>query len=138
MTLNIDNPAFNVKGEGGEMLLKALELGFYCAGHWKAEGFRIDKKKGLVLYWHDKSSEGHEVNKFITPLKPNQVVSQVIAFLESDFINEMELEGDDRDLDDCDIDNDLCWRIYTETWGRIDEDDYAFLAITPSYGWISK
>jgi len=35
-------------------------------------------------------------------------------------------------------DNEKGWRVYCEDWGKIDSDDYAFLAIKPAYIWYGK
>lgn len=134
----MDNPVFNVKGEGTASLLEALKLGFRLMEWSRAVGYRLDKKKGLVLYWSDKSEEGHQITKFITPLTPEELYPQIVAFLESDFSNQMELDSWDARTNDGDITDYEGWRVYTECWGRIDDDDYAFLAITPSFCWSSK
>lgn len=134
----MDNKEFNVKGEGLHFLEDALKLAFHVLEWRTAVGYRLDKKKGLVLYWHESSSEGYTVTPFITPMTAEQIYPQVVAFLNSEFAKQMELTDWDKRANDCDIQDYAGWRIYTETWGEVDEDDYAFLAITPSWCWSSK
>lgn len=134
----MDNQVFNVKGEGKELLKAALHLAFEAMGEANAEGYCLDEKKGLMLYWADKSSTQRTVVPFITPLTADQLYPQVVAFLESDFANKMKLEGWDAATNDSEVGDHQGWRIYTEEWGEVDDDDYAFLAVTPSYCWYGK
>lgn len=137
-SLILDNPVFNVKGQGKEMLLEALKLGIACVGHSSFEGYRIDDKHGIVLYWTGSDKEGYQ--KFMLPSKPEDITDQVFQA-----VSNIEVEIDEKDehwdrkiTDDYDIDNDLGWRLYTERWGHIDEEWQACLAIVPSYLWTSK
>ncbi|PLS19607.1 hypothetical protein CVD28_04100 [Bacillus sp. M6-12] len=137
-SLILDNPVFNVKGQGKDMLLKTLELGIACVGYHKFSGFRLDDKKGIVLYWTDTEKEGYQ--KFMLESEPKDIVDQVFEAV-SHFKLKLEKNEDefwDLPIDDCEVGNDLGWRVYTEQWGHIDEDWQPCLAIVPSYLWIGK
>lgn len=138
----MENTLFNVMGtlpkyeRDENLLLDALKLAFKVSDHSKAKAFRIDKKKGLILYWSEHTEKSEPINKFITPLTAEQIHPQVHAFLRSCYDGEIkvELEEFDEAMDeDDDITSVEGWRVYTEKWGRIDGDTYAFLAIKPAY-----
>lgn len=124
---------FNVKGETLEQLQTTLELAFSVFGH-NAEAWKIDKNKGLVLYW----TEGDEgVNRFPFSMNEKNIFPIVAGFLASQESEVIELG--ENDADDLYSDgSDLGWRVYSENWGHIGDSDYAFLAITPSYHCWSK
>lgn len=137
-SLTLDNPVFNVKGQGRDMLLAALTLGINCVGKYTFKGFRIDNKKGIVLYWADSDKEGYQ--QFMIPSKPEGVVDQIFQAIST--IN-IEISDDedvywDKPHDDDEVDNDLGWRLYTEERGEIDNEWEACLAIVPSYLCLSK
>ncbi|QRV11361.1 hypothetical protein JR311_20260 (plasmid) [Bacillus velezensis] len=144
----MENTFFNVMDtfpqyEGEESnLLNTLKLAFAVLNHSKAEAFRIDKNKGLILYWTDKSEKREQINTFVTPLTAEQVYPQVKAFLESFYDGHIEVEIEDFDENIEEEDDELTsvegWRVYTEKWGRIDGDTYAFLAIKPAYETYGK
>lgn len=135
----MDNVQFNVRGEGREDLLRALQLGFSVAEYSGAIGYKVINDKGLVLYW----TEAEGIEKFIVPMSPEQIMPTVEAFLQDFYeynsygIKLSEEEWDD-EPDDYEIDGYHGWRVYTETWGRVGDDWRTFLAITPSYCWSSK
>lgn len=135
----MDNVQFNVRGDKQEDLLLALQLAFSVTGHQKAVGYKIIKNKGLILYW----TEAEDIEKFIVPMKPEELLPTIQVFLD-DFYDcntyGIELSEDEWDdmPDDDEIGGHYGWRIYTETWGRINDDWKSFLAITPSYCWLSK
>lgn len=137
-SLILDNPVFNVKGQGKEMLLKTLELGIACVGHFKFTGFRLDDQKGIVLYWSDKDKDGYQ--KFMLPSEPKDIIDHVFELV-SQFTLKMNKKDDefwDLPIDDFEVGNDLGWRVYTEKWGQIDEEWQSCLAVVPSYFWIGK
>lgn len=119
------------------MLLSALTLGILCVGHYNFTGYRLDDKKGIVLYWADSACVGYQ--KFMSDSKPDAIVDQVYQAVST---IQVEIENDvhwDREiLDDGDIDSSRGWRLYTEQWGQIDDEWQACLAVTPSYLWTSK
>ena len=152
-SLILDNPVFNVKGEGKDMLLAALTLGINCVGENAFVGYRLDDKKGIVLYWADSEKDGY--HKFMIPSKPEDIVDQLFQtvnalgetmyaeMLQHDEDSEDEDDEDDdeywdKPCDDGDVNSDLGWRIYTEKWGHIDGEWQACLAIVPSFLWTSN
>lgn len=144
----MENTIFNVMGafpryeSDEETLLDALKLAFKISDHRTATAFRIDKEKGLMLYWTDKSEKREPVNKFITPLTAEQIYPQVKAFLESFYNGDIEVDIEEFDENMEEDDDDLTsiegWRVYTEKWGEIDDDCYAFLAIKPAWETYGK
>lgn len=138
----IYNTPFNVRGiiprysVDKNYLLDALKLAFLVSEQATAEAYRIDKRLGLILYWADKSEDIHPVHQFITPQTPEQIYPQVEAFLQAYYDKEIDIElekADEPYLNDSDITNVEGWRIYTGQWNRVNEDEYAFIAIKPAY-----
>lgn len=131
----MDNRLFNVNGQGGAMLAKALELAFMQHGNVDklCEGWDIHPKKGFILYWH---AEG-KINKFLTKLSAPIVASDVYAWLQTVKPEQFELLDWEEDHDH-DGSNSIGWRVYCENWGKVAEDCYAIVAIKPVYLWHGK
>lgn len=138
----IHNTPFNVRGiipqysVDKNYLLDALKLAFLVSDQKTAKAYRIDKRLGLILYWTDKSEGGQPVQQFITPQTPEQIYPQIEAFLQSYYNKEIDIDLETEDepyLNDSDITNVEGWRIYTGQWNRVNEDEYAFIAIKPAY-----
>lgn len=134
----MDNIVFNVKGKNKEKLLPVLQMGFDLLDQKTAQAFRLDESKGLIFYWHDSSSIAAEVHAFPTPMAPEQLLPVVEEFLVSEFAQTISLGEWDRVYEDREVESDAGWRVYTEDWGEVAEDNYAFLAVTPSWCWYSK
>lgn len=144
----MENTLFNVRGvaprytHDKDYLLDTLKLGFMATDNQYAKAYRIDKDKGLILYWSTSTERGNKVEKFITPLTPEELYPQVKAFLKSYYDGEinMELEEFDENMeeDDDDLTSIQGWRVYTEKWGRVGGDTYAFLAIKPAWETFGK
>jgi hypothetical protein len=82
----------------------------------------------LILSWHNETAynKPNKWNAFMTPLDADGVTPMVIAWLkEQDFGNEPDTDGH----------NGKGFRVYNESWGYIDSDPYAFVAIEPQ--WIT-
>ena len=147
-TLILDNPVFNVKGQGRNMLHAALSLAKQCVGKTSLSGYRIDTQRGVVLYWTD--SEHPDYQKFITPSQPDDIVDMLHNALSSISINPVPEAQQDDDIDedphfdrniedeDDDIQCEPGWRLFTEEWGHIHHEWQACLALIPSYLWIGK
>lgn len=143
----IHNTPFNVRGliprysSDTDYLLDTLKLAFLVSDHSTAEGYRIDKQLGLILYWSDKSETRETVQKFITPQTAEQVHPQVEAFLQAYYNKKIDITLEKEDepyLNDSDITNVEGWRVYTGQWNRVNEDSYAFIAIKPAYDCYGK
>lgn len=132
----MDNRVFNVNGEGDDLLRSTLYFAFSQAGH-RCEGWRIDVEKGFILYWHVEG-DNPLVAKFPFPIGSDSVFSLVKEYLaRNETWKEAKLTSWDRNADH-DGSNSQGWRVYTEDWGQIAHDCYAFLAITPAYLWHGK
>ncbi|WCK57542.1 hypothetical protein PP175_26110 (plasmid) [Aneurinibacillus sp. Ricciae_BoGa-3] len=129
----MDNQVFNVNGRDWDDLASVLKLAFKLSGK-KARAFRIDKKKGLVLYWSENVTGS---TALVAPMDGEQIFPTVKAFLMSEKAEIIELDKWDKNLNH-DGSNAKGWRVYTEDWGHVNEDHYAFLAITPAYMWYGK
>ena len=134
--LILDNPVFNVKGQGKPMLKATLKLGLACVGHYRIKGYRFDDIKGIVLYWTDVEMEGYQ--KFPPDITNGKMAQQLLEMIAS---MDRTVEDDiywDEPCDDGDVSSDLGWRLYTEKWGHIGREWEACLAIVPSYLWCGN
>ena len=131
-----DNRVFDVNGSSEGFLKDVLKLAF-MQDHDKAIGYKIDSKKGFVLYWATTDDKESECIKFPVPLSYIEVCPLVWAFLKSDEAKKIKLKGFDADFDH-DGHNGSGWRVYCEGWGHIGNDWQAFLAITPALMWYGK
>ena len=133
----LDNPVFNVKGDSPTMLETVLDLGLACTGTYRIVGWKVDPKKGLLLYKSLPENDS-DVHPFITPMTGKELAPTVLAWLESSPEDAMELGEDDEPLEDDDVGMEVMWRVYTEDWGHVNRDWRVCLAVTPSYGYIGK
>jgi hypothetical protein len=127
-----DNRQFNVNGREVQDLADALSLVFRQNGIAKAEAYKVDPKKGLILLWAD--TEG---TKLPTPMDAAAVLPMVQAWLESDEADTIELDSWDRDADH-DGHNGPGWRVYCEKWGHVGDCHYAICAIKKVFLWYGK
>lgn len=137
-SLILDNPVFNVKGQGKKMLKKTIELGLACVGHSSLAGYRVDNKKGIILYWT--KVEKDDFQPFESDKDLKEITKTVLSQIENleIVLDEENDEFSDLELDDGDVGSDFGWRVYTEQWGRIEGDWQACLAVVPSFLWIGK
>jgi len=64
METSFDNRLFNINGRTDDLLKSILPIAFRQAGFETAEGWRITKEKGLILYWHiSENSKGARMYK---------------------------------------------------------------------------
>lgn len=135
----MDNPVFNYNGISLRQLTLALEL--YMFEKWnKFAGWRIDPIKGFILYWS--VPEGcPEINKFPGLMSSEMVAPMIFAWIHSNESKSIPLSKQES-MTDHDGDNELGFRIYTESWGRINScyssDAYSILAVKPCYLWFGK
>lgn len=135
----MDNRIFNVNGRTDEELKIALKLALSQEGQHKSrtiEGWEIDNKKGLVLYWYIPKGHNH-IQKFPNKLNVEELFHIVNSFLNSEESNLIETISWDSDIDQ-DGHNIPGWRVYCEDWGRIDGRDGSYIAIKPAYMWMGK
>lgn len=140
----MDNRVFNVNGAGIENLEAILSLllnenKFKGIVSYKVVGWRIDKEKGFILYWHVKDAN---VTPFPTNMSAKWLAPLIMNWLESDEAKEMQCTDWDSDTDH-DGSNEYGFRVYTEEWGHINFDNggidhYTIGAVRPAYLWYGK
>lgn len=120
-----DLPEFVVTGETKQLLIDTLDIGFCVTGHSTAVGWKATDSR-MVLYW---ASDGSltRPHPFIVPMSGKDVAESVWAWLQTlsrdVFPQEYDHDGG----------NNRGWKVYTEAWGQISGDTYAFLAIEPHW-----
>lgn len=102
-------------------LIDILKIAF--SRHSTAAGWRVENGKLILSWYNDKPDKW---NAFITPLGPVEVEPMVIAWLKA---QKYETEPD------TDGHNGKGFHVYNESWERIGDDHYAFVAIEPE--WIT-
>lgn len=131
-----DNIIFDVNGRTPKALELALELAFEQSGH-KPVAWKVHATKGMIFYWTIPSRKAVNVNKFMSPPSAKPLTDLIYDWLETDEAKTIETIGYDEDHDH-DGHNSLGWRVYTESWGHINEEWEAFLAVKPAYLWHGK
>lgn len=102
-------------------LKEILELAF--SHHSTADGWK-EENGAFVLSWYNKENGGW--NAFPGSLTPAEVEPLVISWLKNqDYGYEPDIDGSNR----------KGFLVYNESYGRINNDPYAFVAIKPE--WIS-
>jgi hypothetical protein len=118
-------------------LKEALTIGFKGAPGKKATHFRLDPPSGegaarrtrtrLVLGWHE--FKGSQALPFPLQIEDDSAYNFIKAWLEDQNYGSQP---------DHDGDNGRGWRVYNESWGHVDHDPYAFLAIEPAWAMYGK
>jgi hypothetical protein len=125
-----DNRLFSVNGETCPMLESALKLAFDQEGTKTAWGWKVNHDYGIILCTYSTSG----FTPFLTPMSSDTTTSTIWDWLCDQDVDDFKL---DEWEEDCDHDgtNDKGWRVYTDTWGDVDE---GFIAIKPVYLWYGK
>jgi hypothetical protein len=134
--VSFDNRQFNINGEMDdyESFATALKLAFKQTGCTSAKGYKIDPKRGMILYWTDWQDCP---NKFPYFLDPDATANFVWAWLKSTTPpKNIEMKGWDGPIDHDGSDG-SGWRMFCEDWGHI-ETSNAFIAIKPIVCWYGK
>ena len=149
----MDNKVFNVNGKTREQLKLAIQLLLLNEYNdkQKVRGWYFRKDKGLVLTWLSETRENVTpfTNRMGQPedINEDELTDQLWEWLSSDQAKEVEhTEGDrwDRSLKDSDVSMDDGWRLYTEDWGHIKEenghtiDHYSIAAFKKVALWYGK
>ncbi len=108
-------------------LKPALEIAFESAPGRKATHYKVYDNK-LVLAWSESAGEGFI--PFLVPLTAETAVDMVKEWLKNDAEYGSEPDHDGS--------NSRSWRVYNETWGLIDHNHYAFVAIAPEWAMHGK
>lgn len=117
------NFRFDVSSDTRKHFDMAMELAFAnCAGG-KAERYKIDSEKGLILSWGGAES-GYE--KLVYKMDLEATKEFVWNWVRSaDYV--------DKSCWDSEVDRKKGFRVYNEAWGHIGSDHYAFVAIKPTF-----
>ena len=132
----MDNIVFNVNGRSEEMLLKAIELAFLQRDYKTCRGWRISKK-GFILSWCLPDGQGFTPFPGNVEFTAEEVFPMVTKWLKTVNLEEVEMEGWDRDCDH-DGHNSRGWRVYAEDWGHVDKSWAGICAIKPAFMWHGK
>lgn len=106
-------------------LEKILDIAF--SRHAKASGWRSEDNR-LILSWYNENNykQPAKWNAFMAPLDPEGVAPMALEWLKGqEYGNEPDTDGH----------NNKGFRVYNESWGYINSDPYAFVAIEPA--WIT-
>lgn len=135
----MDNRVFNVNGKGVELLAKVLDLAMIQEGFKsvKMTGFKKDPERGIILYWHNNQAEEKGVTPFLAPPTSGELARMIVASLSEEWTSRIPMEDWDANCDH-DGSNELGWRVYCDDWGKVGDDDYAFLCVKPAYMWHGK
>lgn len=119
---NNSKPEFVAVGRGKALLSDLLDVAFCVTSNSYAVGWKVTDK-GFVLFWHDES-DGNNPHPFPTRMAACDLTDTVWAWLnEAEYPETPKHDGS----------NTKGFRVYTETWGRIGDDRYSFLAIQPCW-----
>lgn len=136
----MDNRIFDVNGEGIDRLKQTISLAM--DNYSKVDGYRIDKKAGIVLLWHCDNKNPLHV-KFPSPVSPEMAAIMAYEWVMSkDALETPDKDGWDKNADH-DGSNERGWRAYVNEWGHIkllkgDDERYGIVAIKPAYIWYGK
>lgn len=108
-----------------------LQIAFDQSPGRKATHYKITKKHGFILYWHE---DGKDSIAFPYEMEYKDVVPFVWGWLQKVEYGDYENPIDDGG----DVDNVKGFRIFNEDWGHVDNSSYAFIAIRPAWAWIGK
>lgn len=125
----MDNFKFDITSEGE--VLPAMKIAF--SKYRKAVGYRVDSKRGLILYWV-KPSHGSPALEMGYVDSPFPLDVEGAAFFASRWL----ANQDYGPQPDHDGDNSKGWRIYCEGWGMINSEHEAFVAIQPVWAMYGK
>ena len=106
----------------------AMKIAFAGAAGGKAEGYAVDPKKGLVFVWA--ATDG---NKGVITL-PFKLDAEGAADFAKRWLAE-QCYGQEPDHDG---DNGKGWRLYNESWGRVEGYTYGFVAVQPAWAMYGK
>lgn len=120
----MDNRTIDITSEGKDAFHMALSL-FDPPGK-KVVGYKATAKR-LTFFWMESSSAGY--TKLLYPLTIPQAADFALGWLATvDYGREPDHDGS----------NGKGWRLFNDTWGRIDGDSYAFAAIEPAWAMYGK
>lgn len=86
----------------------------------------------MILLWSDE--EG--CTKLPARLSVPTITNIVYEWLQSN--PNIECLDWDADADDCDIGDEVGWRVYCEDWGHVGKYRYSICAVKPAHLWAGK
>ena len=120
----MDNFRFDMVSEGDETLRQAFALG---GQRNKVVAYRVSPEKGLIFYWVESKRPGYTPLPY--PMTLQQAADFAIGWLaNADYGREPDHDGD----------NGKGWRLYNESWGHVDGEYQAFLAVQPVWACYGK
>lgn len=124
----MDNRLIIVQSKGRKSFNSAFELLFESSPSKKATHYIEDPKKGLIFLWKE---EPNSV-KLLVPSDANQAADLAWAWINSkpdkDYLEYMDHDGS----------NSHGFKVYNETWSRINDHPYSILAVQPVWAWHGK
>jgi hypothetical protein len=148
--MDFDNRLFCINGSSKkrfEMAIRLLIASDYDREDHKARGWYFRKDKGFILTWHYDEKKHNKFTDRLGKLKEpttDELIELIWEWLKSDEAKTVTFTGAWERNVDHDGNNALGWKVYTEDWGHIGEENgyssdcYAFAAIKPSYLWYGK
>ena len=121
----MDNFHIDVRATGEETFREAMKLAFFT--HSAASGYVISEKKGFVLLWtNNLSAEGTFV-AFPFAVTHDEAADFVWSWLKRQKASEEKPRHASP-----------AWRIYTDSWGRVDGFEGSLAAIKPAWALSGK
>ncbi len=120
----MDNFKFDMTSEGKERFKIALSL----VHKNKVIGYRVHKEKGLMLY-HVKVDASKDMILFPYEMTIGQASEFAYGWIENyNLGNQPDHDGD----------NGRGWRVYTESWGKVNGEWQCFVAIQAVWAMYGK
>src|SRR6266853_1628044 len=110
----MDNFHIDITSEGD--LTKAMQIAF--THYNRAVAYEVDKEKGLIFFWSD-NPDAMTAGVVKLPFKLDAIGA-------ADFASHRLAKADYGTEPDHDGDNGHGWRVYNESWGRIEGRTYSF------------
>jgi len=127
----MDNFRIDITGEGVKTMESAMVIAF-GGGHddrkpRTAEAYAIDPEKGLIFFW----TAGLDKNIVKLPFKLDAIGA-------ADFARRWLAEQDYGREPDHDGSNGKGWRLYNNSWSRVEGYSGSIVAILPNWAWYGK
>lgn len=123
----MDNFHVSIQSEGKDHFVRALS--FFLDGHKSVVGYSISEEKGLIFYW-SMTSLPKDVTKFPYDMNLEDAVAFAWGWLLKVAYPQPEPDHDG--------DNGKGFLIYNESWGHVDNEWAALVAILPVWAIYGK
>jgi hypothetical protein len=125
----MDNFHIDITSEGD--LSDAMKIAFKGAAGSKAEAYLIHPDKGLIFFWSAHPNDHPDKRLVPLPFKLDAAGA-------ADFAKRWLAEQDYGRQPDHDGHNGKGWRLYNESWGRVGDFTYSFVAVMPEWAMYGK